>query len=109
MCSRTLRTPGGNARAWVIYSFVVVSAILATSASAAVVPVDVTVDQFDLGASDESFQSAIDVNLSPLTLDPAEAHATPSVVPLPPALGTGLFGLAAMAVLRVGRRVYRRR
>ena len=33
----------------------------------------------------------------------------PAVVPLPPALGTGLVGLATMAVLRVGRRVYRRR
>jgi hypothetical protein len=33
----------------------------------------------------------------------------PAIVPLPPALGTGLVGLGTMAVLRVGRRVYRRR
>ena len=33
----------------------------------------------------------------------------PAVVPLPPALGTGLVGLGTMAALRVGRRVYRRR
>ena len=43
---------------------------------------------------------------------PAGATAVdqaPAVVPLPPALGTGLMGMAGMVLFRVGRRVYRRR
>jgi hypothetical protein len=46
---------------------------------------------------------------APLTLAADDAEEKPVEVPLPPALATGLAGLGAMAVLRVGHRVYRRR
>ena len=39
----------------------------------------------------------------------ADVDQAPAVVPLPPALGTGLMGMAGMVLFRVGRRVYRRR
>ena len=105
MCSRTLRTPGGNARAWVIVFAAVASAVVAAPAPAAVVPVGPSVDQFDLGSTDEPFR--IDISSDPLAADPA-AEA-PVVVPLPPALGAGMAALGAMAALRAGRRVVLRR
>jgi hypothetical protein len=40
---------------------------------------------------------------------PPEPQETPVVVPLPPAVGPGLAGLATLAAMRVGRRAYRRR
>jgi hypothetical protein len=44
-----------------------------------------------------------------LTFAAPDPEEKPIEVPLPPALGTGLAGLGAMAALRAGHRVYRRR
>jgi len=111
MCSRTLHAPGGNAGPWVIMLAAVALAsggAPAAAAPPAVVPVGATVDQFELPQPGESSPGEIDLHpgLGPAV---AEPQAAPVVVPLPPALGTGLAGFAAMVLLRVGRRVYRRR
>ena len=86
---------------------VVAAALLAPQAGAAgaapAVPAAVT-DQFPLGAP-----SGWEAAGEPATAGAAADAQAPAVVPLPPALGTGLMGLAGMALLRVGRRVYRRR
>ena len=58
----------------------------------------------ETGDADTGDSARVTFDVSPSA---AQAEA-PVVVPLPPALGTGLVGLAAMAILRVGRRVYRR-
>jgi hypothetical protein len=111
MCSRTLHAPDGNAGAWVILLSAVVLASGAAPAAAvpaAVVPVGATVDQFELPPPGESSPGETDLHSS-FGSAAAAPQAAPVVVPLPPALGTGLAGFAAMALLRVGRRVYRRR
>ena len=106
MCSRTPHAPCGNAGAWVILLVAFVSAVVAGRAGAsarhAVVPVEVTVDQFELPRHRESSGGGAESRPS------GAAEPAPLVAPLPPALGTGLAGLGAMALLRVGRRVVRR-
>ena len=73
-------------------------------APAAEVPQAATTDQLDLS----SLERPVPPDASaPVPSTSAAPDAVP--VPLPPALGTGLVGLATVAVLHVGRRVYRRR
>ena len=99
MFSRTPRAAGDLvARAWLI-AFTMMTLAVTPAARAVVTPAS-TVDAFDL----TSLQAVPAVEA-----DGPDAAPAPAVAPLPPALATGLAGLAAMAVLRVGRRVYRRR
>lgn len=113
MLSRTSRTRG------VIALLCLVALLTADPALASPAPVGVKVE-FHVGPQDVtlvngSFVNAGDVDPGPsyprpLALDvPAVADAAPVVVPLPAPLAAGLAGFAAMAALRVGRRVFRRR
>jgi len=93
-----LRAPMGAA--------VALAAVLAAAAVAHAADPPITdglalTDQFPLTATSQPGQSA--------GVDSLQPDEPPAVVPLPPALGTGLAGLVGMAVFRVGRRVYRRR
>ena len=95
MWSENLRAAGGAA--------VALAAILAVAAAAHAAQPPAADglalgDQFPLTATGQSGG-----------VDSPQADEPPAVVPLPPALGTGLAGLAGMVVFRVGRRVYRRR
>ena len=125
MFSRFPRAAGGLAApAWAIL-FTLLLPIGAAPAAAADVPqaADVppaadlppaaTVDQFDLSLLDHSLSldaGGVAAEVEPLTAGAQSSTAPAAVpVPLPPALGTGLVGLATMMVLRAGRRVYRRR
>lgn len=99
MCSRMPRAVGDVvAPPWL---FVLFAIVLMTPTASAVVPPAPTVDAFDLASLQATTVSEPDAD--------AAAAQTPAVAPLPPALASGLLGLTAMAVLRVGRRVYRRR
>ena len=99
MCSRMPRAAGDAvAPPWL---FVLFTILLMTPTASAVVPAAPTVDAFDLASLDDG--SAVEPDAD------AAAAQTPAVAPLPPALASGLIGLTAMAVLRVGRRIYRRR
>ena len=101
MCDRMPRSGGATiAPAWLIALMMV---RMAAPSGRASVPPAPTVDAFDLSSLDVA-------ELDEPGASAAQAPAvTPAVAPLPPALATGLAGLAAMAALRVGRRVYRRR
>jgi hypothetical protein len=105
MFVRNLRAPGGNARARVILTLTVVG-LLAVPSGAAVVPVGVTMDQYELPPADGP--GGIDAQPGAPT-PAAPADAAPVIVPLPPPLFSGLLGLGAMAAIRVCRRVGRRR
>ena len=86
---------------WLI-AFSMILAIVLPAAATAAVPPSPTVDAFDLDALKAAPAAGTDRTS-------ADAAPAPAVAPLPPALATGLAGLTAMAVLRVGRRVYGRR
>ena len=100
MCSRTPYAPAG------LWALAVVMMLTASYASAATAP-----DPADLLGLAPTKDALEDV-LGPASLSfaaTAEPQEKPVVVPLPPALATGLAGLGTMAVLRVGRRIYGRR
>ena len=67
------------------------------------------VHAFDLGETDEAPADLFAPTPLDLVALPPAPEEKPVVVPLPPALGPGLGGLAVLAVVRVGRRVYGRR
>ena len=73
-----------------------------------------SVRSFELPAADEAqpdlfTPDPLGISPAPLWVEAPEPEEAPVVVPLPPALGTGLAGLATLAAVRVARRVYRRR
>jgi hypothetical protein len=104
MCSEILRAGCGAAA---VAALVLAPSAVASSAGTGVVgpavPAAVT-DQFPLNAP-----SGWDAAGEPTPAGAAAVDQTPAIVPLPPALVTGLMGLGGMALFRVGRRVYRRR
>ena len=103
MRSRSLCAPAGLWALAVVMMLTAPHASASASAATAPDPADLlglrTTDGPDdpLAATSLSFAAT------------AEPQEKPVTVPLPPALATGLAGFAAMAVLRVGRRVYGRR
>ena len=98
MCPPVPRAAGDAvAPPWLFVLFTLV--LMAPTASAAVPPAP-TLDAFDLASLPMADAAEADRDGS---------APRPAVAPLPPALASGLVGLTAMAVLRVGRRVYRRR
>jgi hypothetical protein len=101
MCSQILRAGCGVA---VVAAVLLAPAAVASPAGglAPAVPTAVT-DQFPLSTT-PGRDGAGEGGLAG-----ADADQAPVVVPLPPAVATGLMGLAGMALFRVGRRVYRRR
>jgi len=103
MLSEILHAPRGAAVALATVLVVPAAARAAgpSDVSPPAVPT-ITIDQIPLGPvpnCEPDQQNAFD----------AAADETPAIVPLPPALATGLTGLAGMMVVRVGRRVCRRR
>ena len=65
--------------------------------------------RFDLGEADEAPADLFSPSPLDFVAAAPEPEEKPVVVPLPPALGPGLAGLASLAAVRVGRRVCRRR
>ena len=112
MSRRNLCPAGGSACGCAMFIFAALLGAAGAepaSAAAPVVPVGATVDAFDVGTARESFGIVTDGRAASLTVyAAADADPPPAVAPLPPALSTALTSLAAMLVLRAGRRVYRR-
>ena len=63
---------------------------------------------FDLGEIDEAPVDLFSPTPLAFAPTPPEPQDRPVVVPLPAAAGPGLAGLATLAVMRFGRRAYRR-
>jgi hypothetical protein len=99
----------------IVYAPAALVVVAMMSAARAAEPTPVAPDRekairaLDLGQADEvpaDWFSPAPLAFSPL---PPEPEDRPAVVPLPPAVGPGMAGLATLAAIRFGRRTCRRR
>ena len=109
MCRGTRYAPAALVALAVVMTVSARAAPAAADGRAVVVGDGEASPRFDLGEGEEAPADLFSPSPLEFVAAPPEPEEKPVVVPLPPALGPGLAGLASLAAVCVGRRVCRLR